>query len=106
MYGILRMNPVEIEEAVSRIAEAPFNPGEFPFEFLQAFENRDVTIKRLRKDNRSDVSGAVLQRNNIHLVVCPAGQVAQTLNLLRDSLEPSGWLRLTETGLLHARKRY
>ncbi len=26
------MNPVEIEEAVSRIAEAPFNPGEFPFD--------------------------------------------------------------------------
>ncbi|WP_215763143.1 hypothetical protein [Acetobacter sp. P1H12_c] len=44
------MNPVEIEEAVSRIAEAPFNPGEFPFEFLQALRNRDVTIKRLRKD--------------------------------------------------------
>ncbi|RBM04903.1 class I SAM-dependent DNA methyltransferase [Novacetimonas cocois] len=79
------MNPVEIEEAVSRIAEAPFNPGEFPFEFLQAFGNRDVTIKRLRKDNRSDVSGAVLQRNNIHLAVCPEGHVAQTLNLLRES---------------------
>ena len=79
------MNPVEIEEAVSRIAEAPFNRGEFPFEFLQAFGNRDVTIKRLRKDNRSDVSGAVLQRNNIHLAVCPEGQVAQTLNLLRES---------------------
>ena len=79
------MNPVEIEEAVSRIAEAPFNPGELPFEFLQAFGNRDVTIKRLRKDNRSDVSGAVLQRNNIHLAVCPEGQVAQTLNLLRES---------------------
>ncbi|ASC07565.1 class I SAM-dependent DNA methyltransferase [Acetobacter pasteurianus] len=79
------MNPVEIEEAVSRIAEAPFNPGEFPFEFLQAFGNRDVTIKRLRKDNRSDVPGAVLQRNNIHLAVCPEGHVAQTLNLLRES---------------------
>ncbi|GLH28092.1 lactate dehydrogenase [Acetobacter pasteurianus] len=79
------MNPVEIEEAVSKIAEAPFNPGEFPFEFLQAFGNRDVTIKRLRKDNRSDVPGAVLQRNNIHLAVCPEGQVAQTLNLLRES---------------------
>lgn len=79
------MNPVEIEEAVSRIAEAPFNLREFPFEFLQAFGNRDVTIKRLRKDNRSDVSGAVLQRNNIHLAVCSEGQVAQTLNLLRES---------------------
>ena len=79
------MNPVEIEEAVSQLAEAPFDPAEFPFDFLQAFGNRDVTIKRLRKDNRSDVPGAVLQRNNIHLAVCSEGQVAQTLNLLRES---------------------
>ncbi|MBS1042204.1 hypothetical protein JK203_15395 [Gluconobacter cerinus] len=33
------MNPVEIEEAVSLVAETPLNLEEFPFEFLQAFEN-------------------------------------------------------------------
>ena len=31
------MNAVEIEEAVSALAEAPFDPEEFPFQFLQAF---------------------------------------------------------------------
>jgi hypothetical protein len=31
------MNAVEIEEAVSRLAESPFDPAEFPFAFLEAF---------------------------------------------------------------------
>ena len=30
------MNAVEIEEAVSALAEQPFDPAEFPFAFLQA----------------------------------------------------------------------
>jgi hypothetical protein len=62
------MNAVEIEEAVSRLAEAPFDPEEFPFAFLEAFGNKQTTIKRLRSSsNQSDLSGGVLQRNNIHL---------------------------------------
>ncbi len=65
------MNAVEIEEAVSRLAEAPFDPEEFPFAFLEAFGNKQTTIKRLRSSsNQSDLSGGVLQRNNIHLKVC------------------------------------
>lgn len=42
------MNAVEIEEAVSRLAEQPFDPEEFPFAFLEAFGNKTATIKRLR----------------------------------------------------------
>ena len=42
------MNAVEIEEAISALAEQPFNGGEFPFAFLQAFGNKETTIKRLR----------------------------------------------------------
>lgn len=81
------MNAVEIEQAVSQLAEQPFDAAEFPFEFLRAFGNKDVTIKRLRKgdNNASDVSGGVLQRNNIHMATCPEGQVAETLRALRDS---------------------
>lgn len=45
------MNAVEIEEAVSRLAEAPFDPEEFPFAFLEAFGNKSTTLKRL-KSNR------------------------------------------------------
>ena len=42
------MNAVEIEEAVSALAEGPFDPAEFPFQFLEAFGNKPATIKRLR----------------------------------------------------------
>ena len=80
------MNAVEIEEAVSALVEAPFDAATFPFAFLEAFGNRETTLKRLRtgNTNQSDVGG-VLQRNNIHLKVAPLGQVAEALTTLRDS---------------------
>src|SRR5690606_17056177 len=51
------MNAVEIEEAISALAEQPFDPAEFPWRFLQAFGNKDTTLKRLRAGhtNSSDV---------------------------------------------------
>ncbi len=81
------MNAVEIEEAVSQLAEQPFDGAEFPFAFLAAFGNRETTIRRLRtgNNNASDVAGGVLQRANIHLAVCEAGAVDATLTALRDS---------------------
>jgi hypothetical protein len=81
------MNAVEIEEAVSDLAAAPFDAAEFPFSFLTAFGNKAVTVQRLRagSGNASDVAGGVLQRNNIHLAVCAEGRVAATLNALRAS---------------------
>ncbi|MEX0270946.1 class I SAM-dependent DNA methyltransferase [Leptolyngbyaceae cyanobacterium UHCC 1019] len=81
------MNAVEIEEAVSRLAEAPFDSEEFPFAFLEAFGNKPTTIKRLRSNssNQSDLPGGVLQRNNIHLQVCQSGEVPNTLSALRES---------------------
>ena len=80
------MNAVEIEEAVSRLAEAPFDPEEFPFAFLEAFGNKSTTIKRLKSgsSNQSDLGG-LLQRNNIHLKVCAEGAVVATLTALRES---------------------
>jgi hypothetical protein len=81
------MNPVEIEEAVSDLALAPFDAAEFPFQFLIAFDNPATTIKRLRtgSTNQSDVPGGVLQRNNIHIATCAPGDVDATLKALRDS---------------------
>ncbi len=68
------------------MAAQPFDPAEFPFAFLAAFGNKETTIKRLRKgdSNTSDVPGAVLQRNNIHIAVCESGAVSATLRPLRD----------------------
>ncbi|HQS01559.1 MAG: lactate dehydrogenase [Halothiobacillus sp. 24-54-40] len=81
------MNAVEIEEALSNLALAPFDAVEFPFAFLAAFGNKDTTLKRLRagNNNASDVPGGVLQRSNIHIAVCESGRVGETLNALRAS---------------------
>ena len=81
------LNAVEIEEAVSALVEAPFDPDSFPYSFLEAFGNKPATIKRLKKGgtNKSDVAGGLLQRNNIHLAVCDSGTVSATLPALRES---------------------
>ena len=81
------MNAVEIEEAVSNLAAAPFDAAQFPYAFLEAFGNKETTLKRLSSgdSNQSDLTGGVLQRNNIHLKVCAEGDVAATLTALRES---------------------
>ena len=81
------MNAVEIEAALSDLALEPFAQAEFPYQFLAAFGNKDVAIKRLRtgNNNTSDVTGGVLQRNNIHLATCEFGNVGATLQALRSS---------------------
>jgi len=48
--NLVRGNAVEIEEAISALAEQPFDTQETPFAFLQAFGNKPTTIKRLRVD--------------------------------------------------------
>ncbi|WP_043527836.1 class I SAM-dependent DNA methyltransferase [Litchfieldella xinjiangensis] len=80
------MNAVEIEAAISDLAQQPFDPAEFPYAFLEAFGNKATTIKRLRSgaSNKSDLGG-VLQTNNIHIAVADAGAVTQTLEALKAS---------------------
>lgn len=80
------MNAVEIEQAVTDLAEQTFDPIEFPYAFLAAFGNKETTLKRLRTGatNKSDVGG-VLQTNNIHILTCEAGQVTQSLAALKAS---------------------
>jgi restriction-modification enzyme MmeI-like protein len=80
------MNAVEIEVAISDLAQQPFDPAEFPYAFLEAFGNKATTIKRLRSgaSNKSDLGG-VLQTNNIHIAVTDGGAVTQTLEALKAS---------------------
>src|ERR1700689_2818250 len=80
------MNAVEIEEAISALAERPFDADEFPYAFLEAFGNNETTLKRLRKgeSNKSDLGG-VLQTSNIHIAVAPSGEVTKTLAALKAS---------------------
>ena len=80
------MNAVEIEQAITDLAEQPFDPATFPYAFLEAFGNKETTIKRLRAgaSNKSDLGG-VLQTNNIHILTCDAGAVPKALKALKDS---------------------
>ncbi len=80
------MNAVEIEQAITDLAERPFDTAEFPYAFLEAFGNKETTIKRLRAgaSNKSDLGG-VLQTSNIHILTCDAGRVTQSLASLKAS---------------------
>ena len=84
------MNAVEIEQAISELAEQDFDADNFPFAFLEAFGNKVTTIKRLRSTtksstNASDIEGGVLQRTNIHIAVCAEGEVTSILGKLKQS---------------------
>jgi hypothetical protein len=81
-----QLNAVEIEEAISQLADQPFEPQSFPYAFLEAFGNKETTLKRLRAgaSNKSDLGG-VLQTNNIHIATCDTGQVTKTLTALKES---------------------
>ena len=100
------MNAVEIEQAVSDLVEAPFDRESFAFAFLEAFGNKTTTIKKLKIDrskkassNQSDLEGGVLQRNNIHLLVCNDGEVGQSLKALVESKETAK--RKCKLSLIH-----
>lgn len=80
------MNAIEIEEAISALFDKLCEPETFPAEFLEAFGNKTTTIRRLQSaTSLSDIDGAVLLRNNIHLKVCPKGQVSSVFNQLKTS---------------------
>ena len=81
------VNAVEIEEAISQLAEQEFDSEAFSYAFLEAFGNKPTTIKRLRSgsSNSSDVEGGLLQRSNIHIAVCDEGCVSATLERLKAS---------------------
>lgn len=85
------MNAVEIEQAITDLAEQDFDSENFPYAFLEAFGNKSTTIKKLKSgsSNASDIKGGVLQRNNIHMAVCAEGGISKLLAKLKSSPETS-----------------
>lgn len=81
----IELNAVEIAEAVSELARQPFDADEFPYALLRAFGRKDVELKRLRKNNTSDVAGGVLRRDSIHMAVTAPGEASAALQALRES---------------------
>lgn len=78
------MNTLEIEEVVSQLVEATFDPAEFPFAILEAIGNKETTLKR-PPAGISPIECGVLHRNNIHLMVWQEGETTATLAALRSS---------------------
>ncbi|MBC6443553.1 MAG: hypothetical protein GDA53_10710 [Rhodobacteraceae bacterium] len=97
------MNAVEIEEAVSNLADRPFDAAEFPFAFLKAFGNRDTTIRRLRTGatNGTDMGG-VCQKKKIHIKTCAPGDVPETIAALRGSQARAQFILATDGRTLEA----
>lgn len=81
------MNAVEIEEAISELADADFDSSVFPYAFLEAFGHKPTTITRLKNGamNKSDIVGAVLLANNIHISTCAVGDTSKKFKELQES---------------------
>jgi hypothetical protein len=84
------VNAVEIKQAVSELAEQPFDRQSFPFQFHAAFGNKYTALKRLRTgvSNKSSL-GDFLHANMIHFATCAPGQVHATLASLRANAASS-----------------
>ena len=84
------MNAVEIEQAITDLAQQPFASAEFAYAFLEAFGNKVTTLKRLREGgiNRSDLGG-VLQTSNTHILTCETGKVSVTLKKPLHETKPA-----------------
>ncbi|WP_341223954.1 class I SAM-dependent DNA methyltransferase [Loktanella salsilacus] len=80
------MNAVEIEQAISELADQSYDAAEFPFAFLECFDNSAARSTKLRNgtSNKTDMNG-VLQAGSIHIKTCDQGQVPETLAALKDS---------------------
>ena len=79
------MNAVEIEEAISLLADQPFDPSEFPYAFLEAFGNKATTIK-LKETSASDIFrrlNSYSRQNVLYKALKAFGQIVKSLFILR-----------------------
>ncbi|MQR98780.1 class I SAM-dependent DNA methyltransferase [Gluconobacter aidae] len=81
------MNPTEIYDALSQIAEASFDAEEFPFSFAEATDASQAAISKLRNGstNKSDLPGGVLFGKRFHYAPAPTGKSDATLEQLKAS---------------------
>ncbi|GBQ94859.1 class I SAM-dependent DNA methyltransferase [Gluconobacter cerinus] len=81
------MNPTEIYDALSQIAEASFDAEEFPFSFAEATDASQAAISKLRNGstNKSDLPGGVLFGRRFHYAPATTGKSDTTLEQLRAS---------------------
>ena len=81
------MNAVEIEAAVSDLAEQAFDSAEFPFAFLAAFGNKELPSGGCARGSRTlrMCRAGCCSGITFNIAVCGPGRVTETLNALRVS---------------------
>lgn len=52
------MNVAKIESSLKELADKPFNPSEFPFEFLAAYDVPKATVTKLRRASQPTCSAS------------------------------------------------
>nr|WP_255572230.1 DNA methyltransferase [Celeribacter sp. PS-C1] len=70
------------------MVDQPYESAEFPFAFLECFDNSASSSKKLRggSSNKSDIDGVLkVATNAIHIKTCEPGMLAETLTALKDS---------------------
>jgi hypothetical protein len=79
------MNPTEIADALERIAQAPYSPESFGFDFAEATDNAAATVAKLRSGtyNKSKLPGGVLLNRKFHFLPAELGGVDAALDTLR-----------------------
>jgi hypothetical protein len=81
------MNIAEIEMQLSALVKQPFDPAEFVFRFLEAYNAPKATLTKLQKgiQNKGEQPGDILWARKMYYRPAGAKHTAQTLDLLKDA---------------------
>ena len=81
------MNIVGIEQALTEIAQKPYNSKKLGLEFVRAFAKSSITVKRLKEKsfNASDIADGMLWRGYMHYAPASKGMAAKVLEQLKLS---------------------
>lgn len=77
------MSAVEIEEAVSSLAAAPFDPTEFPYAFLEVFGNKEA------EDEKRGALG--MHYTSVPNILKSVARMVQDLGITPPSIDPQSW---------------
>jgi len=77
------MNIAEIESSLKELADEPFEPGEFPFAFLAAFDPPKATLTKLRQASRPGLLGESMEvhwKKKLFYAGAELGQVGRAMD--------------------------
>lgn len=84
------MNIAEIEASLKEMADKPFSPSEFPFEFLAAYDAPKATVTKLRQASHPqllDEPGQIHWKKKLLYRSATAGQAGAVLEGMAQQFE-------------------